>query len=95
VIITLGGLMSKMEELTTLLSDWKAAKKEYARTGRSALLRRITRKIHGLEAAIDIIKKPPNTRMQMDQKPCFFCNNQMLNNPDNDFCGKCGMAFDH
>jgi len=58
--------MNKIEEIEDLINVWEAAQKQSESTGFIEHARRIGCRISGLRAALDIIKRPSNTQIQMD-----------------------------
>jgi hypothetical protein len=63
--------MTRIEECEKLLKKWKAAeKKAEGEEWQECTQSYYKIKMSGMEAAIAIFKRPSNTQMHMDTKPC-------------------------
>ncbi len=65
--------MTRIEECENLLSEWKAARDDSYCKREFRDKNTWVNKIKGLEAAIAIIKGPPNTQIQTEEGPCSYC----------------------
>ena len=85
--------MNKIEQIELFISDWKAAEEQDKALGRHKQARYAKGRQDGLAAALAIFKRPSNTAIQIDKKPCYYCLSFADGSSLSNFCSNCGKAF--
>jgi len=85
--------MNKIEEIDHLLATWKADYRKALKSWDDSACFLLKYRIEVLESALAILKRPSNTRMHMDTKPCGECETEKKNYPWPPFCKWCGRAL--
>jgi len=61
--------MTRIEECEKLLSEWEAAGNRAFKNKASRLGEVYVERVYGLKSALDIFKRPSNTRLKIDTNP--------------------------
>jgi len=85
--------MNKIQEIKLRWEEWKAALFECDKEKYPEGYAKIEGVVFGLDAALHILKRPSNTRMHVDTKPCAECEKERKNYPWPPFCKWCGRSL--
>jgi len=84
--------MDKIKRVEQLRKRWKACKPPDENIHGIISIKKCKGGVIALEQALDILKQPSNTTMQIDTEPCVNCNFYKTNVRFR-FCPDCGLAL--
>jgi hypothetical protein len=85
--------MTQYEQAKQNLERWKADYRKALKSWDDSACFLLKYRIEVFESALNYFKRPSNTRMHMDTKPCEVCSDGKRNYPGPNFCGFCGRAL--